>query len=120
MNWNFRNDLPIYTQLVGTIKLAIVSGVLPPGARLSSVRDLAMEAGVNPNTMQRALQELERDGLVYSQRTAGRFVTEDDQVIDRTKQMLAESQLQAFLAAMRELGYDRADILALLQKEEEE
>ncbi len=120
MNWDFRSDLPIYTQLVGTIKLAIVSGALPPGARLSSVRDLAMEAGVNPNTMQRALQELERDGLVYSQRTAGRFVTEDDRVIENAKKLLASSQLQEFLAAMRELGYDRAAIIALLQEEKEE
>ena len=75
MDWTFRNDLPIYSQLVDRIKLAIVSGALPPGERLASVRDLATEAGVNPNTMQRALQELERQGLVFSQRTAGRFVT---------------------------------------------
>ena len=72
MQWSFSNDLPIYSQLIGQIKVGIVSGVFPPGERLPSVRDLATEAGVNPNTMQRALAELERDGLVYSQRTAGR------------------------------------------------
>ena len=77
MGWNFQNDLPIYTQLVDAIKFSIVSGELLPGARMSTVRDLALEAGVNPNTMQRALQELEREGLVFSQRSSGRFVPAD-------------------------------------------
>ena len=120
LEWTFRNDLPIYSQLVERIKLGIISGALPPGARLNSVRDLAMEAGVNPNTMQRALSELEREGLVYSQRTAGRFVTEDQAVIEQAKKILAEGQIKSFLAAMRELGYDRAEILALLKEEKEE
>lgn len=73
MKWQFSNDAPIYAQLVVQIKVGIVSGAFPPGERLPSVRDLATEAGVNPNTMQRALTELERDGLVYSQRTAGQI-----------------------------------------------
>ena len=83
MKWQFSNDAPIYSQLIHQIQVGIVSGAFPPGQRLPSVRDLATEAGVNPNTMQRALAELERDGLVYSQRTAGRFVTEDQIMIDR-------------------------------------
>ena len=119
MEWVFRSDLPLYTQLVEKIKLAIISGQLPPGARLSSVRDLAMEAGVNPNTMQRALQELEREGLVFSQRTAGRFVTENDAAIDSAKRALAGEKLKGFLSAMGELGYDRAGLIALLQEKEE-
>ena len=117
MEWNFRNDLPIYTQLVDQIKLAIVTGVFPPGERLSSVRDMAAEAGVNPNTLQRALQELERQGLVYSQRTSGRYVTEDIKVIEDSKRALAQGQLAAFLAAMKQLGYERAEIIALLEEE---
>ena len=117
MDWIFRNDLPIYSQLIEQIKLAIVSGVFPPGMRLSSVRDMATEAGVNPNTLQRALQELERQGLVYSQRTSGRFVTEDTNVIDETKRALAQGQLAAFLDAMKKLGYERAEIIALLKEE---
>lgn len=72
MAWQFRNDIPIYTQLIAQIQQKIVSGALLPGERLPSVRDLASEAGVNPNTMQRALMEMEREELVYSQRTAGR------------------------------------------------
>ena len=117
MNWDFRNDLPIYSQLIEQIKLAIVSGVFAPGRRLSSVRDMAAEAGVNPNTLQRALQELERQGLVYSQRTNGRYVTEDTNVIEETKRALAQGQLAAFLDAMKKLGYERAEIIALLKEE---
>ena len=120
MEWKFRSDLPIYSQLVEQIKLAIVSGGLLPGERLQSVRDMAAEAGVNPNTMQRALQELERDGMVYAQRTAGRFVTEDMRVIERAKKRFAEEQIQGFLAAMKKLGYRREEIFRLLEEEKEE
>ena len=120
MEWKFRSDLPIYSQLVEQIKLGIVSGKLLPGERLMSVRDMATEAGVNPNTMQRALQELERDGMVYSQRTSGRFVTENLQVIERAKKKLAEEQIRSFLGAMKKLGYQREEIFALLKEKEEE
>lgn len=118
MEWSFRSELPIYSQLVDQIKLAIVSGAFQPGERLSSVRDMAAEAGVNPNTLQRALQELERQGLVYSQRTAGRFVTEDTQTIEASRHALAQGQLRTFREAMKQLGYERAEILALLEEEE--
>ena len=77
MNWQFSNDAPIYAQLIRQIRAGIVSGAFSPGERLPSVRDLAMEAGGNPNTMQRALTELERDGLVYSQPTSGRYEKEE-------------------------------------------
>ncbi len=120
MDWKFRGDLPIYSQLVEQIKLGIVSGSFLPGERLASVRDMAMEAGVNPNTMQRALQELERDGMVYSQRTAGRFVTEDMRVIERAKKQFAEEQIRSFLEAMKKLGYQREEIVSLLEEKEEE
>ena len=119
MDWKFRSDLPIYSQLVEQIKLGIVSGAFLPGERLVSVRDMATEAGVNPNTMQRALQELEREGMVYAQRTAGRFVTEDMRVIDRVKQQFAEEQIRSFLNAMKKLGYRREEIIHLLNDREE-
>ena len=92
MPWEFREDAPIYTQLIAQIQQRIVGGLLGPGARLPSVRDLAAEAGVNPNTMQRALTELEREGIVHSQRTAGRFVTED---AERIRQLREEKQRAA-------------------------
>ena len=117
MDWHFNGDAPIYTQLIGQIKQGIVSGAFPPGERLPSVRDMATEARVNPNTMQRALTELERDGLVYSQRTTGRFVTEDQTMIEQAKQGLARTQVQAFLTAMVRLGYQNEDILTLVRRE---
>ena len=120
MEWNFRSDQPIYAQLISGIKLGIVSGALSPGERLPSVRDLAMEAGVNPNTMQRALQELEREGMVFSQRTAGRFVTEDVNLIESAKRSFADEHIRVFLEGMGRLGYSREEILSLLQEEKED
>ena len=120
MNWKFRGDLPIYSQLVEQIQLAIVSGTFRPGERLASVRDMASEAGVNPNTMQRAMQELEREGMVYSQRTSGRYVTEDMQVIERAKKQFAEEQIRGFLEAMRKLGYQQEEILSMLKERKDE
>ena len=117
MKWLFSSDAPIYAQLVEQIKVGIVAGAFPPGERLPSVRDLATEAGVNPNTMQRAMTELERDGLVYSQRTAGRFVTEDQMLIEQAKRSLAERHIKTFLEAMDRLGFRREEVLALLGQE---
>ena len=116
MKWSFSNDAPIYTQLIDQIKAGIVTGVFPPGERLPSVRDLATEAGVNPNTMQRALAQLEAEGLVYSQRTAGRFVTEDGAMIDGAKRELARRHVRAFLEAMRGLGLEEEAVIGLLRQ----
>ena len=120
MEWHIRADLPIYSQLVAQIKLAIVSGTYLPGERLAPVRELAMDAGVNPNTMQRALQELEREGMVYTQRTSGRFVTEDTKVIESAKKHLAEERIIDFLEQMGRLGYPKEEILSLLKASIEE
>ena len=120
MNWHFNSDMPIYTQLISQIKFAIVSGELPPGERMNTVRDLASEAGVNPNTMQRAFQELEREGLVFSQRSSGRFVTEDVSIIEKAKMALAQEHISKFISSMERLGYDRAEIIALLEGKNEE
>lgn len=114
MEWHLRSDAPIYSQLVAQMKLGIASGSFQPGERLQSVRDMAMDAGVNPNTMQRALQELEREGLVFSQRTSGRFVTEDKKMIDMAKKTLADEQIRSFLDSMARLGFMREDIISLL------
>ena len=116
MEWQFRNDIPIYTQLIEQIKQRIVSGVFAPGQRLPAVREFALDAGVNPNTMQRALAELERDALVHSQRTAGRFVTEDAAQIRQLREELAQAQLQQFFRAMAELGFEREEIIALVNR----
>ena len=114
MTWSFTPDRPIYLQIQEQIKLHIVSGRRPPGEKLPAVRDLAEEAAVNPNTMQRALTELEREGLVYAQRTSGRFVTEDETVIMKMKSEMAAELINAFLEKMAAIGYDARAAAALI------
>ena len=97
MNWKFAGDRPVYQQIMAAIRGAILKGELPPGGKVPSVRDLAAQAQVNPNTMQRALTELERDGLVYSQRTTGRFVTEDHAMREQTLEELARECAEKFM-----------------------
>jgi GntR family transcriptional regulator len=115
MPWELKNDRPIYAQLIEQIELKICSGVYTPGSRLPSVRDLAREASVNPNTMQRALAKLEEDGLLYSTRTSGRFVTEDDNMIYQVKSKLAQEQMRDFLKNMKQLGFENKEILSMLK-----
>lgn len=115
MPWELKADRPIYAQLIEQIELKICSGIYAPGSRLPSVRDLAREASVNPNTMQRALAKLEEDGLLYSTRTSGRFVTEDDSVIYQVKNKLAQEQIQDFLKKMKQLGFENKEILSMLK-----
>ncbi len=114
MDWKFRNDIPIYSQLVEQIELRIVSGIYAPGERLMSVRDMSMEAGVNPNTLQRALQELERRGMVHAQRTAGRFVTEDDALIASAKKTLAKKHIADYIQSMTKIGFSGEEMLSVL------
>lgn len=118
MAWTFSGDRPIYSQLVEQLQQRIVSGVYPPGSRMETVRELANDAAVNPNTMQRAMSELERRGLVFSQRTSGRFVTDDPESIAALRGELAREKTGRFLAEMRKLGYEKGEIIAILEKEE--
>ena len=118
MNWNIRNDAPVYTQLVDQIARAIILGQLPPGGRLPSVREFAADAGVNPNTMQRALAELEARGLLETQRTAGRTVTGDVEKIAQTRRALAQTLVHHFYHQAAALGLTKAEIAALLEQEE--
>ena len=120
MTWIFTPDRPIYIQLQEHIKLSIVSGRYPPGDKLPAVRDLALEAAVNPNTMQRALTELERDGLVFTQRTSGRYVTEDGEVIKKVKNELAMELVDAFLVNMAAIGYGADETAALIKSKRNE
>lgn len=118
MQWKIDGSAPIYSQLVEQMKLGIVSGEWIPGQRIPAVRELAVAAGVNPNTMQRALQELERQGLMFSQRTSGRFVTEDTEMIEDAKRTLAKRHIMAFIQQMQALGYTRQEIVELLEEAE--
>lgn len=114
MPWDLKSDRPIYAQLVEQIELKICSGIYPLGSRMPSVRDLAQEASVNPNTMQRALAKLEEDGLLYTVRTSGRFVTEDVNMIKQIKSKLAKEHVYEFLEKMTTLGFEHEDILSII------
>lgn len=115
MKWNLDADRPIYSQLVDHITLSIISGEYKSGKKLPSVRDLAAEAAVNPNTMQKALAELERDGLVYTQRTSGRFITDDKEMLFKVKTELAKEKIESFLIQMESMGFSKEEILKLIE-----
>lgn len=110
MHWVFTSDAPIYLQVVRQLEQMIASGILAPGDRLLSVREFASQANINPNTMQKALTELEELGIVYSKRTSGRFVTDDTERISRLREELAEKEISDFLGAMKRLGYSGSEV----------
>ena len=118
MQWELRGDRPIYQQLVEKLTEQIVSGQLAAGEKVPPVRELAAQAGVNPNTMQRALAEMEREGLMFTNRTSGRYVTEDREMIEDAKRTLANRHISAFIRQMQALGYTRQEIVALLEESE--
>ena len=116
MDWEFDNQRPIYSQIIEYIKLTIVSGKLKPGEKLLSVRELAAVAGVNPNTMQKALSELESTGLVHSNRTSGRFVCKDPLLIQKAKNELARENISLFLSNMEKIGIKKEESIELLKE----
>lgn len=116
MAWNLNSDRPIFMQIVERIQMDIISGRYRPGDKLPSVRELATEASVNPNTMQKAFAELERTGLVYSKRTSGRFITEDTDMIETLKSSLAREEITKFLEMMYQLGFKQEEILSLVNQ----
>ncbi len=116
MAWNLDADRPIYAQLVERIQTQIVSGQYPSGGKLPSVRELAAVAAVNPNTMQKAFAELESSGLIITQRTNGRIVTEDEELIRNARAALAKEHMDKFFGRMRELGYTSGETVELLER----
>lgn len=119
MVWKFANDRPVYQQIVEQIQGAILSGELPIGQRIPSVRDLATMARVNPNTMQHALQTLEAKQLLVTDGTNGRFVTSDPVVLDRIRAERLNALVAECLARFAAYGIDPAEAAALLYKTEE-
>lgn len=116
----FDNTVPIYLQIMQEIKIWIVSGKLKAGEKMASVRELASLFEVNPNTMQRALTELERENLLYTERTSGRFITVDGGLIMNIRDSLAEQELKKFVSYMNKIGYNNTDIIQKIQKIEKE
>lgn len=117
MDWVFTEDRPIWQQLTEQLTLRILKGEFPSGSRLPAVRELAAQAGVNPNTMQRALAALEQSGLAVANRTAGRTVTEDAAVIGAAKQERARAAVAACLQILSDLGYVREDAIVFIEEE---
>ena len=116
MQWELTNDRPLYIQLTEQLKRLILSGEYSPGEPFPSVRELATSANVNPNTMQRALAQLETEGLVRTERTAGRYVTEDTGLIEQLREESARMLAEDFLEKMRGIGYSPAQAAALLER----
>lgn len=116
VDYIFDNERPIYVQLVEKLKAEIVSEKLKQGERLPSVRELALIARVNPNTMQKALAELESEGLVYTERTNGKFVTTNKELIEKIKKQLAEEKIINFLNDMKNIGITNIDAIKYLQE----
>ncbi|HBJ54106.1 GntR family transcriptional regulator [Streptococcus anginosus] len=114
MSWTFDNNLPIYLQIMDRIKLQIISNQLQAGEKLPAVRELAAEAGVNPNTIQRALSDLEKEGFVYSQRTSGRFVTDNHDLILKTRQKLSKEEVEKFVNGMIHFGYQKEELPTII------
>lgn len=114
MQWDLDSERPVYIQLIEQIQAGIVSGYFRPGDKLPSVRDMAAEASVNPNTMQKALSELERTGLVYTNRTSGRFITSDEAMIQSLKGQSARERILEFLERMKQHGFSPRETLALI------
>ncbi|WP_330596677.1 GntR family transcriptional regulator [Romboutsia faecis] len=120
ISWEIDNNKPIYIQLLEQVKLKIISGEIPIGSKLDSVRVLAQDAEVNPNTMQKALSELEREGLVFSKRTSGRYVTDDKEKIESMRDEMAKIHINSLKETLKKLGYGQGEIIDLIKQNLEE
>ena len=116
MSWTLTTDRPIYIQLMEVLKYKIISGTYNPGDKLPSVRDLAAEASVNPNTMQKALAELERENLIFTNRTSGKFISEDETMIRKLKHDIAKDEIQKFFDNMSKLGFTQKETIEILEE----
>ena len=119
MNYNFDNNIPIYLQLVDMLIIEIISGKLKCGDKLLSVRDYALKYRVNPNTMQKALNELENMDLIYTERTNGKYVTNDYDIIENKKSELAKQKVTKYLNDMESIGINHDEAIKCLEREYE-
>ena len=119
MNYNFDNNIPIYLQLVSLIKNDIIKGALSPGEKLPSIRDLAITYKVNPNTVSKALSELENISLIYTERTNGKYVSSDISLINKYKEEYATSLTEEYINKMINLGHNKEEINKYIMKKGE-
>ena len=120
LKFEFNPNMPIYLQIIEEIKRQIISGEMDTGSKVDSVRDLAKIMGVNPNTMQRAFAELEREKLIYTKRTSGRFITTDSELIEKIKVESVRKKISEFVEIMKKSGFPKADILRVVEEFMEE
>ena len=118
MSYNFNNDTPIYLQIIEHIKMKIISKQLLPNQKISSVRELSVEYKVNPNTIQKALSELEKIGLIETERTNGKFVTGNTKIIDKITKQTIKDMINNFYKSMENLGIDKKQIIDILTNKE--
>lgn len=116
MKFEFDNNIPIYVQLIDQLKRYIISGKIKPGERLPSVRELALMTQVNPNTMQKALAELEELSLVYTERTSGKFVTKDQKLINKYRKEYAKELANKYFSSMGDIGFSKEDTIEYLKE----
>lgn len=119
MGWKINDGRPIWLQLKEQMMRRIISGMYLSGEKLPSVRELANEAGVNPNTMQRALSALDQEGFSITNRTSGRCVTEDHEKIEGYRQEIAQEIVKQYLSNLEEIGYTRQDAVRLIEEGKE-
>lgn len=118
MAWSFSADRPVYIQISERIKRLVLSGEYKPGEQIPSVRQLALEAAVNPNTVQHSFAELENEGLIISKATLGRFVTEDTEVIENCRKIMAEQLVKDFVQNISQLSVTKPQILTMIEEVE--
>ena len=116
MAWKFTSDRPVYLQIAERIKKSVLSGIYPPGGQIPSVRQLALEAAVNPNTVQHAFTELENQGIILSRGTLGRYVTEDTHTIEACRSEMAQQYVRVFLRDIEQLGISRDQALIMIKE----
>ena len=119
MDWKFSGSRPVYLQIMEQIRMAVISGEYGPGQRIPPVRELAFRAGVNPNTMQRALWELEQEGLLVAD-TTGRWVTEDGEILQQMRQQMVQQTLRTCAQQLRGVGLSMHEAVTLLLELEKE
>lgn len=120
MAWSFSSDRPVYLQIAQRIRRSVLSGEYPPGAQIPSVRQLALDAAVNPNTVQHAFSDLESEGIILSRGTQGRFVTDDTAIIERCRQAVAQQYVRSFLNDLRQLGIPAEQAISMIKEAEHE
>ena len=118
MSFDFNGNTPIYLQIIERIKLQIIKKELLPGQKLPSVRDYSLQFSVNPNTVQKSLSQLENDGLIFTERTNGKFVTLNQEIINKEAECTIEQKLNEFCSYMAELGVDKGEIIKKLNEKE--